>query len=61
MPSPHLPTPAEELSAIRAEISRLRSREAELLAGGDPAPGHLFHPRPGWPIRRTAPATGQPA
>lgn len=48
-------SPAEELSNIRATLSKLRAREAEILdrlrpraAEADLSP----LPRPGWPIRR---------
>lgn len=45
-------SPARELAAIRAEISRLRLREAALLAATDDPPARLA-PRQGWPIQRS--------
>jgi len=41
---------ADELAEIRAEIERLRKREAVLLARAVSAPPPP--PRSGWPIRR---------
>jgi hypothetical protein len=41
---------ADELAEIRAEIERLRKREAVLLARSATAPPPP--PRAGWPIRR---------
>ncbi len=46
------PSPADELAAIRAEISRLRRREAALLAATDDQTARL-PPRQGWPIQRS--------
>jgi hypothetical protein len=43
---------ADELSEIRAEIERLRQREAVLSARAANAPP--LPPRPGWPIQRGA-------
>lgn len=46
-------TPSDELAEVRAQIARLRAREAELsslllLLPSEPLP----RTRPGWPIRR---------
>lgn len=41
---------ADELADLRAEIERLRAREAVLLARMTSAPPPP--PRPGWPIQR---------
>jgi hypothetical protein len=43
---------ADELSEIRAEIERLRRREAALVARSSSMPPPP--PRAGWPIRREA-------
>jgi HD superfamily phosphodiesterase len=43
---------AAELAAIRAELDRLRAREAQLEASLEAADGAVPALRPGWPIRR---------
>ena len=46
-------SPSDELADIRAQIARLRAREAELTAQVLLAPAApLSRGRPGWPIRR---------
>jgi hypothetical protein len=47
----HKLSPTDELADIRAEIARLRKREAVLFALIDAQPTPPAH-RPGWPIRR---------
>jgi hypothetical protein len=47
----HKPSPADELAEVRAELARLRKREAMLSALIDATPA-LPAQRPGWPIRR---------
>jgi hypothetical protein len=47
----HKLSPTDELADIRAEIARLRKREAVFFALIDAQPTPPAH-RPGWPIRR---------
>jgi hypothetical protein len=49
---------AAELAAIRAELERLRAREAQLEATLDAADGAAPALRPGWPIRRLVTSEG---
>lgn len=53
----HKLSPADELAEIRAEIAKLKAREARLMLMAD-RPIELPQMRPGWPIRR---AMEQPA